>query len=340
MPEAYFSGSVRSALMLSTLISFIISPFVKHTALRFGIVDIPKDGRRMHKCPVPLAGGVGIIAAFCASVAAFAWDEYSAALALFAFLCGAYGVLDDKFALGVAQKLLFQAAIAVSAALFLARAEAFSFFGSEYSLGALSVPASAVWLVFMMNAVNLTDGIDGLAAGTSAVSAAAMCLLHTMHGNLVCAVCSAALCGACIGFLFHNRAPAKIFMGETGSAFLGFALGALALPLFSAEKPAALPAVLPALLFPLCEAACSFARRISAGKNPFSPDKKHMHHVLYAGGFAVTAVCCVMYVFTLLCGFCAVTYEKNAPAALIAFSLAVVFLRVMLSRAVTSAQRR
>jgi hypothetical protein len=124
----------------------------------------------MHKCPVPLAGGVGIIAAFCASVAAFAWDEYSAALALFAFLCGAYGVLDDKFALGVAQKLLFQAAIAVSAALFLARAEAFSFFGSEYSLGALSVPASAVWLVFMMNAVNLTDGIDGLAAGTSAVA--------------------------------------------------------------------------------------------------------------------------------------------------------------------------
>ena len=340
MPETYFGGSVCSALILSTIISFIISPFVKHTALRLGIVDVPKDGRRMHAHPVPLMGGTGIIASFCASALLFSPHGYSAALALFACLCGAYGLLDDKFALGVAQKLLFQATIAVSAALFLARAEAFSFFGSEYSLGALSVPASSAWLVFMMNAVNLTDGIDGLASGTSAVSAAALCLLHIAHGNHALSVCSAALCGACIGFLFHNRAPAKIFMGETGSAFLGFALGALALPLFSAQRPAAFPAVLPALLFPICEAAGSFSRRIYSGKNPFSPDKKHMHHVLCAGGFAVPLACAVMYVFAILCGFCAVTYEKNAPAALIAFSLAVVFLRVTLSRAVTSAPRR
>lgn len=333
MPKFAFGGALSAALILSTIISFIISPFAARTALLLGIVDIPKDGRRMHQRPVPLAGGVGMIAAFCASALIFAPVRYSAVFALASCFCGVYGVLDDKLALSVPKKIAFQAVISIFAALFLGRAEAFSFFGAEYSLGVLAVPASALWLVFMMNAVNLTDGIDGLAAGTSAVSAAALCLLHFSRGAAVPAVCSAALCGACIGFLFHNRAPAKVFMGETGSAFLGFALGALALPLFSARAPSALPAAVTVFLFPLCEAAGSFFRRAAAGKNPFAPDKNHMHHVLCGGGIPVPLVCAVMYVFSLLCGFCAVMYVKNAASALALFGLAVVFLRVVLQKA-------
>lgn len=333
MPKFAFGGTLSAALVFSTIISLIISPFVKHTALFLGIVDIPKDGRRMHRIPVPLAGGAGMVAAFCASALFFAPARYSAVLAILCVLCGVYGILDDKFALRVPAKLAFQTAISAFAALFLGGAEVFSFFGAEYSLGVLSLPASAAWLVFMMNAVNLTDGIDGLAAGTSAVSAAALCLLHFFRGDTVPAVCAAALCGACIGFLFHNRAPAKIFMGETGSAFLGFALGALALPLFSAREPSALPAVLPVFLFPLCEAVGSFLRRAAEGKNPFAPDKKHMHHVLCGGGLAVPLVCTVMYVFALLCAFCAVMYARNSALALAAFALAVVFLRVILQKA-------
>ncbi len=333
MPKFAPGGALFAALVLSTIISLIISPFVKHTALLLGIVDIPKDGRRMHCRPIPLMGGAGMISAFCASALAFASGGYSLALALLCVLCGVYGVLDDKFALRVPAKLAFQAFIAVLAALLLGGARAFSFFGAAYSLGALSLPVSAMWLVFMMNAVNLTDGIDGLCAGTSAVSAAALCLLHYARGNTAPAVCAAALAGACMGFLFHNRAPAKIFMGETGSAFLGFSLGALALPLFSASEPSALPAVLPVFLFPLCEAVGSFLRRAQDGKNPFAPDKKHMHHVLCGGGLCVPLVCAVLYAFALLCAFCAVMYARHAVLALAAFALAVVFLRVILQYA-------
>ncbi len=342
MPKFAFGGAISAALALSTIISLIIAPFVKHTALLLGIVDIPKDGRRMHCRPIPLMGGAGMIAAFCASALALAGDMYSSVLALLCAVCGVYGVLDDKFALRVPAKLAFQAAIAILAAFLLGGAEAFSFFGAEYPLGVFALPVSAMWLVFMMNAVNLTDGIDGLCAGTSAVSAAALCLLHSARGAGVPAVCAAALCGACIGFLFHNRAPAKIFMGETGSAFLGFALGALALPLFSASEPSALPAVLPVFLFPLCEAVGSFLRRAAAGKNPFAPDKKHMHHVLCGGGLCVPLVCAVLYAFAMLCAFCAVMYTRHAVPALASFALAVVFLRVILGRArrrATSARR-
>ncbi len=333
MPKLTFGGTLSASLLLSTIISLIISPFVRHTALLLGIVDIPKDERRMHMRPVPLMGGAGITAAFCASALLFAQGRYSAVLALLCVICGAYGALDDKFALSVPAKLAFQTVISVLAVLFLGGAEAFLFFGAKYSLGVLSAPLSAIWLVFMMNAVNLTDGIDGLCAGTSAVSAAALCLLHFARGDMTPAVCAAALCGACLGFLFHNRAPAKIFMGETGSAFLGFALGALALPLFSAGEPSALPAVIPVFLFPLCEAVGSFLRRAEAGKNPFAPDKKHMHHVLCGGGLRVPIVCAVMYVFALLCAFCAVMYKSHAAPALSAFALAVVFLRTMLGKA-------
>ena len=273
-----------------------------------------------------------MIAAFLAVPALLRGGASSPALALLCLACGAYGLADDVLALPAAAKLALQLCLALLATLFLGRAEAFSFFGYTVSLGALSAPLTALWIVFMMNAVNLTDGMDGLCAGTSAVSAAALALLLFAHGAWEQALSASALSGVCLGFLFHNRAPAGIFMGETGSAFLGFALAVLALPLFSAEVHAPLPAVLPAFLFPLGEAASSFLRRVSRGKNPFAPDKKHMHHVLYAGGFSVPLVCAVLYAFSLLCALCAVAYEHHAAAALAALAAAVVFIRVMLSR--------
>ena len=110
-------------------------------------------------------------------------------------------------------------------------------------------------------------------------------------------------------------------MGETGSAFLGFALAFLAMPLFSADAQAPLASVLPAFLFPLCEAACSFLRRAAKGKSPFAPDKSHMHHVMFARGFSVPMVCAVAFTFSLLCALCSLLYGSQRAAALLLFSL-------------------
>jgi len=286
----------------------------------------------MHKRAVPLAGGAGMIAAFILSLAFFDGERGISPLLTVAFcvLCGIYGILDDKFTLRVPAKLGVQCAVALLASLFLARAEAFSFFGYEILLGSFSVPVTSAWIVFMMNAVNLTDGMDGLCAGTSAVLAACLSILLFAHGDGACARYAAALSGVCLGFLLHNRAPAKIFMGETGSAFLGFALAVLSLPLFTASKPSPLASVLPAFLFPAGEAAGSFLRRILSGKNPFSPDKSHMHHVLYGRGLSVPLVCAAAYAFSLMCAFCSLEYESHRVLALFLFAAAVVFMRVLL----------
>jgi UDP-GlcNAc:undecaprenyl-phosphate GlcNAc-1-phosphate transferase len=288
----------------------------------------------MHKSAVPLAGGAGMIAAFLLLLVFFGGQGGARPfpLALFCFLCGIYGVFDDKFALPAAAKLSFQLFIGAFASLALGRIEAFSAFGYTVPLGVLSVPATALWVAFMMNAVNLTDGMDGLCAGTSAVSAACLSLLLFSHVEGMYAVFAAALSGVCLGFLFHNRAPAKIFMGETGSAFIGFALAVLSLPLFLRGVGAPLAAVLPAVLFPLCEAAGSFLRRALKGKNPFAPDKSHMHHVLFARGLCVPLVCAAEYTFALLCAFCALTYSTHRVLSLALFTVAVVFMRLLLAK--------
>jgi UDP-GlcNAc:undecaprenyl-phosphate GlcNAc-1-phosphate transferase len=334
MPKALYVGGafLPETMILGLAISFIITPFVRRLSLRARILDVPHDGRRMHKNAVPLAGGAGIIAAFLVSSAAFFAGGDAARLAVFCILCGIYGFFDDKLAFPVWAKLSFQAAVSFSCALTLVRAEAVSFFGQTIFLGSLSVPATAAWIAFMMNAVNLTDGMDGLCSGTSAVSAACLSILLFLHGDISFAVSAAALSGACLGFLFHNRAPAGIFMGETGSAFLGFALAVLSLPLFSAREPLSLFCVLPAVLFPVCEAASSFLRRIEKGGNPFAPDKLHMHHVLYARFGSVPTVCTVMYAFSLLCAFSALKYAREPLLSLLLFAFSVVFMRLMLAR--------
>jgi UDP-GlcNAc:undecaprenyl-phosphate GlcNAc-1-phosphate transferase len=288
----------------------------------------------MHKSAVPLAGGAGMIAAFLILLAVFGGQfvAHPFPLAVFCFLCGVYGLLDDKLALPAIAKLAFQLFIGACVSLVLGRIEAISLFGYITYLGSLSVPATALWVAFMMNAVNLTDGMDGLCAGTSAVSAACLSLLLWSHGESAYALFAAALSGVCLGFLFHNRAPAKIFMGETGSAFIGFALAVLSLPLFSRGAGAPLAAVLPAFLLPLCEALGSFLRRAERGKNPFAPDKEHMHHILFARFGSVPAVCAVMYTFALVCAFSALAYERNRALAVLLFAAAAVLMRIMLAK--------
>ncbi len=335
MPKALYAGEyiLPQAIIFGLILSFITTPFVRRLALRAGIVDIPRDGRRMHERAVPLAGGAGMIAAFGVSLAVFGAADGSRPypLAVFCFVCGAYGFIDDKYALPAYAKLAFQLAAGVAASLVLGRIEAFSLFGNTVYLGTLSAPVTVLWVAFMMNAVNLTDGLDGLCAGTSAVSAACLSLLLFAAGERTCALFAAALSGACLGFLFHNRAPAKIFMGETGSAFIGFTLAVLSLPLFSEEAHSPLASVMTVFLLPLCEAAGSFLRRAERGKNPFAPDKEHMHHVLFARFGSVPAVCAVMYAFALICAFSALEYSRNREAAFLLFAVAVVFIRIALA---------
>ena len=223
----------------------------------------------MHKRPVPRIGGLALFIGFLLSASIF---DSSVALLSGGLVIVSIGIVDDTYRISAYQKLIFQiiaAAVAV-------------FFGARVPIGNsfLSILISFLWLIVLPNAFNLIDGLDGLCARVAFFSALALFLL----GGSPMAI---ALAGAIFGFLPFNLRPARLFMGDTGALFVGFALGVISLDAFS--KISFEKGFIPiALIFalPLADTAYAFLRRILKGKNPFSPDREHFHHKLIDRGFS------------------------------------------------------
>ena len=179
------------------------------------------------------------------------------------------GIVDDTYRISAYQKLFFQITAAAVAISFGAGAPIEDFF--------ISTVFSLAWLVVLPNAFNLIDGLDGLCARASLFAALT---LFAMSGS----VAAVALAGAIVGFLPFNLRPAKIFLGDTGSLFVGFALGVISLESITTSK--SFISMLFVFALPLADTAYAFFRRISKGKNPFHPDREHFHHKLVDRGFS------------------------------------------------------
>lgn len=338
MPKFFMAGDISLPAVIASafVLCFAVTPYIASLARRMGVLDIPRDGRRMHKRAVPLMGGGAMVLSFliCASLFFLpngeGFDGGTAALLFGAFLCASSGLIDDIFTLTPLQKLSFQIVAALFASAFAGRIEAFTVFDLKIELGALSVPATAAFIVVVMNAVNLTDGMDGLASGICAAISFALAVILSARAQSSFAICACALCGVCLGFLLHNSAPASIFMGETGSAFLGFSLAVLTLPLYSSESADAASTAVLLFLLPAAELLSSFLRRVLKGKSPFEPDKKHIHHLLYENGFSVPAICIILYTFVCLCAVCAVLNTGYSAFSAVLLALAIIFIRMML----------
>ena len=223
---------VLLALGLAAVVAFASTPLVKALSVKIGAVDVPKDGRRMHDHPIPRMGGLAIFFGFMAAVLLFVpLDRPKQGMLLGAVIIVVLGMLDDRFALPAKPKFLVQIAAALIAVMAGNRIEVLSnpnIFSPNpvWVLGWLSYPVTVIWIVAITNSVNFIDGLDGLACGVSTISAATMLvialLVREQVGEQDVAVMMAAMVGACIGFLPYNFNPAKIFMGDTGSTFLGF----------------------------------------------------------------------------------------------------------------------
>lgn len=328
--------ALLAVVSASLVFSFASTPYIRSFSCRLGVMDVPCDARRMHKKAVPLAGGAAMMISFLLTVTVF-FSMNGARLSLqtifFLFacaLCAACGFVDDIFAVKPLSKLAFQFILAFFSSVFVCRMESFSIFGKVFSLGSLSVPATIFWIMLIMNAVNLIDGMDGLASGICAVIAFAISMISFLRGELSFAICACAVCGACLGFLCHNATPASVFMGETGSAFLGLALSVMILPCYDTSSEEPLSTALLLFFLPIAETVSSFFRRLLHGKSPFSPDKKHMHHLLYEKGLSVTAVCLILYLFTAVCALCAVIHGQFHAFAAVSFGAVIAFMRIML----------
>lgn len=257
------------------LLCYVLTPAMGRIAWHIGAVDVPLDGRRMHRRSIPRNGGVAIFLSFLLGLLVL--DEWDSFLTSFAFGCSVMllaGLADDIFGLGVLPKLLFQVAAATAAVL-----------GSGAVTGILSA-AAVLWIVLLINAHNFIDGMDGLLCGCGAIECLMLGACFFIGGEGILGIVSLYLMAACVAFRIYNRYPAHIFSGDCGSEALGFALGMLSLPLFGQEMHLSALAPLFIFAYPIIDLISSVARRILHGYSPFRADRAHLHHRVFAAGIS------------------------------------------------------
>ncbi len=328
---------VACAGLLAALVSFLCTPLAKRLAVKIGAIDVPKDNRRMHKKPIPRLGGFSIFVGFFVSTMVFTFNFIS--LPIYGLLVGAMiivalGMADDVLALKPSRKFVVQL-VAVGIPVYCGiRIERFPDFfgqGSYIELPYIwSFVVSMIWLLAILNAVNIIDGLDGLACGVSSIMTICVTVILILLESAQVVVIAAALAGACLGFLPYNVNPAKLFMGDTGSMFIGYTLACLSIiGLFKAYAVVAFFVPVMLFLLPIFDMAFAAVRRILTGHSPMHADKSHLHHKLIALGFSQKQAVAILYGVAALLGFCAVliTADSFFKAIII---IGVTFLFVLL----------
>jgi len=318
MPELSITVKLILALVVAIVIAFAATPHVKNLAYKVGAIDVPKDERRMHKQPIPRLGGLAIYIAFLFSALIFGdIDRQMQGILLGSVMIVVLGVLDDIMTLKALPKFLVQIAAAGVAVYHGCIIEFFSnpnvFSQTAYlNLGWLSVPVTIIWIVAITNAVNFIDGLDGLAVGVSGISTASLLVIALLVHELEICVFLAALLGACIGFIPYNKNPAKIFMGDSGSTFLGYILACLSVTgLFKMYAIISFAVPFLVLGIPIFDICFAFLRRIAKGQNPMKADRGHVHHRLIDMGFNQKQAVAICYMLTAILGLAAVLLTSS-----------------------------
>lgn len=301
------------AVILSAAISFFMTPPVKKFAEKVGAIDVPKDDRRVHDHPVPRMGGLAIFFGFVLAVLAFV-DMTTPIMGMLigAVIIAAMGAVDDIVSLNAWVKLGIQilaALVAIrSGVVFNVISNPLIFSDKAFiAIGYLTVPLTVLWIVGCTNAVNLIDGLDGLAVGVSAISSLTMLVVALFVSEPNVALILAALTGACLGFIPYNLNPAKIFMGDVGSQLLGFILATVSIMgMFKFHAIITFLVPVLAMSVPLADTVFAFFRRIVHGQSPFHADKGHFHHRLLAMGLSQKQAVAVLYAISAVLGLLAV----------------------------------
>lgn len=306
------------AFLLAFLLSFAATPLVKRLAVKVGAVDEPNE-RRINKTVMPRMGGLAIAFGFMVStVIAFllgvsVWQrwlpdtDFGDYLPLIGILVGALiitvmGVLDDVFQLPAKVKLLIQIVAAAVAVACSVRIDYIEIGGRYINFPfILDVIVTIGWIVAVTNAVNLIDGLDGLAAGVSSISSVAVLCIAVLASEMNVAILTAALAGACLGFLPYNLNPAKLFMGDTGSNFLGYVLATVSVVGFF-KGYAIISFVIPFLILglPIFDTGFAIIRRIVNHKPIMEPDRGHLHHRLLDAGYSQKKAVGILYTICLI----------------------------------------
>ncbi|MFC1590819.1 glycosyltransferase family 4 protein [Candidatus Omnitrophota bacterium] len=305
-----------SIFLISLFISFLLTPVMRRLSIKNNWTDKPNQ-RKINKKPVPLLGGIAIFTAFAVSVSLLMFrGSFSGSLSkMIGFLGGSFiiilvGIEDDLRGITARRKLFYQIAAAAIAAI-----SGFMIIDVSHPLGHtfqapafLSIGLTIFWIVSFTNAVNLLDGMDGLASGIVAIIAGSLFFAAIKSGNVLVAVLSIGIIGSALGFLPYNFYPAKIFMGDTGSMFLGFSIALISLE--GAHKGSALITLLIPIIamgVPIVDTLLSILRRLVKGNAVFKADKEHIHHKLLFLGNSQREVVIRLYFLTACFGMIAIS---------------------------------
>jgi UDP-GlcNAc:undecaprenyl-phosphate GlcNAc-1-phosphate transferase len=331
--------------LIATIASLFTTPLIRRLCQRYKLLDVPRDGRRIHRTAVPRLGGIALYLSCVAALSTLLfWDNLltqtlggmrSEILALLipATLVLLLGAYDDLRGANAVVKFI---GLGLIATLFYAmggRIDALSIpmFGSLQLPPFVSFVVTVVWLVGIANAFNLIDGLDGLASGAALFSSLVILGVSVSQYRPLTIVVALVLCGALAGFLRYNFNPASIFLGDSGSLFTGFLLAALSV-LGTQKATTAVAIVVPILAFgfPVVDTAMTMGRRLVSRKPVFEGDKEHIHHMLLARGWSQRRAALVLYAVCALFGVVALIFPATG-STLTGFMLFVMSVAVIIA---------
>ena len=340
-------GNIGIAFLIAFIVSIMLTPYTIRIAEKIGAVDVPKDKRRMHTREMPKFGGPAVIIGFLVSVIylltvmsiegsidLFTREQYGVKLIglfLGIIIITIMGILDDTKTLKPIFKLVGQILAAVVVVAFGIKIEHITIpFLYQIGLSEIfSTLLTIVWIVGITNAINLIDGLDGLSSGITLISCISLLIIFSLNESpLVAIILITALIGALVGFLPFNFAPAKTFIGDTGSNFLGFMLSVISI-LGIAKTYTIAVIVLPVIVLglPIFDVILAITRRIIKGKSlkaVFKADKGHLHHKLVAKGFSQKQAVLILYGISAAFGMFAVILFESGILKALSFLLMVI----------------
>ena len=342
----YYIAKILETLVISMVIAYITSPLSIRIAHKLGVIDRPKDARRVHKKPIPRFGGMAI---FLGSMAAMSIPAGMNEKIKVAMIGGALmyllGISDDIKNLKPAVKFIGQWGIATLVYVLGIR---ITFIGNYFGADVTGPHANVIlsegvayiitvfWIVGITNAVNLMDGLDGLAAGCTAIMALSLAYVAYIHGmrlgSMPVCIALVAVAGGCLGFLPYNFSPAKTFMGDGGALYLGYMIAVLSVisPLKRATVVGALIPML-TLAVPIFDTSLGMLRRALRHESIMKADKGHLHHHLMAAGFGQRRSVLIMYGIVGIMGEVAVLISRELyKDAFLLFMIAMLYLCIII----------
>ena len=343
---SFYLQKIIEVFLISVAVAFATAPLSIKVAHKLGIIDQPKDARRVHKKPIPRFGGMSIfLGSMAAMVIPAGMNEKIKIAMLGGLLMYLLGIIDDKFDIKPLTKFLGQVGIASLVYALGVRITFMSnYFGADVVDQNANVMLSAgvsyiitvLWIVGITNAVNLMDGLDGLAAGSVAIMALSLAYIAYIHGTRLGSmpVCIAlvAVAGGCIGFLPYNFSPAKTFMGDGGALYLGYMIAVLSV-ISPLKRSTVVGALIPMLTLavPIFDTLFAMLRRTLKHQSIMHADKGHLHHHLMAAGFGQRRSVLIMYGIVGIMGIVAVLISRELyKDAFFLFLIACLYLGIII----------